>query len=101
MVLIIVVRSGHEDFQSLFATNDQVTPSFIVNQLGAPNQSTVVVRGIQMYTLFIKLVNNFSVVVRTQAVLSATWWRALRTETQIVIYQAGCEDGIQRYKTLG
>merc|ERR1711892_252726 len=31
-----IVRSGHQDFQSLFATNDQVTPSFIVNRLGAP-----------------------------------------------------------------
>ena len=40
----ISVCSGHEDFQSLFATNDQVTPSFIVNRLGAPNQSTVMVR---------------------------------------------------------
>ena len=40
----VLVLSGHEDFQSLFATNDQVTPSFIVNRLGAPNQSTVMVR---------------------------------------------------------
>ena len=37
------MRSGHEDFQSLFATNDQITPSFIVNRLGAPNESTVMV----------------------------------------------------------
>jgi len=34
------VRSGHSDFQSLYAANDQVTPSFTVNRLGAPNDST-------------------------------------------------------------
>jgi len=35
-----IVRSGHSDFQSLYAANDQVTPSFTVNRLGAPNDST-------------------------------------------------------------
>ncbi|XP_023346444.1 uncharacterized protein LOC111715363 [Eurytemora carolleeae] len=36
-----IVISGHQDFQSLYATNDMVTPSFTVNRLGAPNNSTV------------------------------------------------------------
>ncbi|XP_023348380.1 uncharacterized protein LOC111717100 [Eurytemora carolleeae] len=37
-----IVRSGHLEFQSLYATNDMETPSFVVNTLGAPNNSTLV-----------------------------------------------------------
>jgi len=37
-----IVRSGHLEFQTLYATNDMETPSFVVNTLGAPNDSTLV-----------------------------------------------------------
>jgi len=36
-----IVQSGHLEFQSLYATNDMVTPSFTINRLGAPNDSTM------------------------------------------------------------
>jgi len=37
-----IVRSGHIEFESLYATNDMKTPDFVVNTLGAPNNSTMV-----------------------------------------------------------
>ena len=43
IIKCISVRSGHLEFQSLYATNDMETPSFVVNTLGAPNNSTLVV----------------------------------------------------------
>ncbi len=41
----VPVRSGHLEFQTLYATNDMETPSFTVNRLGAPNNSTLLVPG--------------------------------------------------------
>ena len=35
--------SGHQDFNSLYASNDTEQQSFTVNTLGAPNNSTTVV----------------------------------------------------------
>ena len=37
------MRSGHENYQTLFAANDVETGAFTVNGLGAPNDSTTVV----------------------------------------------------------
>lgn len=37
-----IVRSGHENYQTLFAANDVETGAFTVNGLGAPNDSTTV-----------------------------------------------------------
>ena len=37
------MRSGHENYQTLYATNDVTTGDFTVNRLGAPNDSTVMV----------------------------------------------------------
>ena len=37
------MRSGHESYQTLYATNDVETEAFTVNRLGAPNDSTVMV----------------------------------------------------------
>jgi len=43
VVCMYLVRSGHLEFQTLYATNDMETPSFTVNRLGAPNDSTLLV----------------------------------------------------------
>ena len=40
---LLTVRSGHENYQTLYATNDVETGNFTVNRLGAPNDSTVMV----------------------------------------------------------
>ena len=68
--------SGHKDFNTLYASNDTVTQSFIVNTLGAPNDSTTMVSSLLILLSF-KVFS--SVAVKTSTVPSATLWRALRT----------------------
>ena len=72
---IILVRSGHIEFQTLYAANDVVTPNFVVNGLGAPNDSTTVVSTF----LVAKLLNNYkcpseqiSATFREKVIFSAT-----------------------------
>ena len=43
LLVLCAVISGHKDFNSLYAANDEIQEKFTVNILGAPNNSTTTV----------------------------------------------------------
>ena len=52
----LAVLSGHKDFNSLYAANDTVQERFTVNTMGAPNNSTTMVRSKQVQQTCIELI---------------------------------------------